>query len=1081
MKIPRLLIAGTHSGVGKTTVMIGLMQAFAQKGITVQPFKSGPDYIDPGYHTYVSDRPCRNLDPWLVPSHRLASLFVRSAQGAKLALIEGMMGLYDGIGALGEEGSTAQLAKQLRCPVLLVLDGSSLSRSAAAVVRGYLQFDRQVKIVGCFLNRMSGPGHFRLVKEGIEKLTGIPVLGYLPQDERLKLPERHLGLIPSYENLGWKRILAPLSARIREGADFNRIQRLAHRVEEWPLIAVRAERRVKPFRHRVPIGIAMDEAFHFYYPENLELLEEFGGEWVPFSPLHDSTLPDGVAAFYLGGGFPEVYAPALARNQGLFRQIRKTAAAGSPIYAECGGLMFLSRSITDSHGRRHPMVGLIPGEVRMTDRLQHFGYKRLRAVRPNLLARAGEEARGHEFHHSVCYGIPAKRKGAYEATSAVGEARRIEGYAHRNLLASYIHLHFLSRPRWAERFVQAARYWQTTQKMGSMVMAAFLSLLVHFHTSPVIAAEEPIRLEEVIVTAAKAKTPAKRVTRAVSVIPEEQLSVEKGEFVSDALSDVPGILVRRTGSIGRTTAVVIRGANATQVHVTMDGAHVASPTLGSFDFNHVTPDNLERMEVLRGPGSTLYGSDAMGGVINLVTRRGKGPMTYAYTQEFGGQNTWREGGSLQGQIEKWHLSGSASRLDSDGLSQNGDYENVNLSTRIGYDFAEETTLDFSLRHIFAIVGIDDGPFRPDPNRRDRERQTIATATLEAPITSWWSQRWRISTSIGNLIDNDPSNGGTEADSLSKLDTERYGAEWMNRFSLAKWDTLTVGFEFEDREADRRTGGANQNFSKAQTTRSVYLQNQWNPWDPLTVVTGARFFRESAFGSDEVFDASAAYFLAPWNLKLRGGWAEGFRVPSLNELFFPNFGVPTLGPERSETFEVGVDQVLFEDKVHWSETLFRTNYRDLIQIVRLTPTSSQPQNVGRSRIDGSELELELKPWDPWVLRGSYTHLEANERPSQEELLRVPKNTIGFSVGLVPSKKWEAQLQGLLVSSREESTGTNSRNKTKGYLKFDLFTQYRFTSWMKGYMRIENLTDRRYSEILGFPAAGTVASVGVTVEQ
>ncbi len=594
-------------------------------------------------------------------------------------------------------------------------------------------------------------------------------------------------------------------------------------------------------------------------------------------------------------------------------------------------------------------------------------------------------------------------------------------------------------------------------------------------------AEEPSRLEEVVVSATKARTPAKRVTRAVSVIPGERLNVVKGGFLQEGLSDVPETLVRRSGSIGRTTAVVIRGASDRQVHVTIDGAHVASPTLGSFDFNHITPDNLERMEVLRGQGSTLYGSDAMGGVISLVTKRGEGPMSVSYAQEFGGQDTFREVASLEGAIGKWHLSGSASRMDSDGLSQNDDYQNTNLSTRIGYDFSDRTRLDLSVRHIFAIVGLDDGPFRPDPNRRNRDRQTISTARLETELFPWWSQLWRLSASIGNLVDSDPSNGGTEASALTKLDTERYGAEWMNRFTPVEWDTVTVGFEFEDREADRRTGGANQNFSKAQTTRAIYAQNEWRPWDPLTVVTGARFLRESAFGAEQVFDASAAYFWAPANLKLRGGWGQGFRVPSLNELFFPNFGDPNLRPEKSRTFEIGAEQVLFEDRLSWSGTLFRTDFKDLIQFTRVSPTRSAAQNVGRSRIEGAELELELKPWEAWTLTGSYTHLEANERPSLEELVRVPKNTMAFTIGYSPSQRWETRLEGLLVSSREESTATNARNRTKGYLKFDLFAQVRIRGCLRAHLRVENLFNRKYSEVLGFPANGTLVTVGATVER
>ncbi len=462
LKIPRLMIAGTHSGVGKTTVMVGLIQAFLRKGLRVQSFKSGPDYIDPGFHSAVSERPCRNLDSWLMPVSGLRSHFQRCSAGADLALIEGMMGLYDGIGALGEEGSTAQTAKRLDCPVLLVLDGSALSRSAAAMVRGFLEFDRRVKIAGVFLNRVSGPGHYRLLKEGIERLAKVPVVGGLNQEDRIRLPERHLGLVPSSEKRGWRAILPVLGEMVRRTVDLETIKRIAHQARPLAFNSKFAIRNSK--LSAVPIGVAMDEAFHFYYPENLELLGQLGAELVPFSPLKDSRLPAGLAGFYLGGGFPEVYAASLSRAKEVHRGIRAAAAAGMPIYAECGGLMFLSRGIQGGKGRRYPMVGLVPAEIRMTDRLQSFGYKRLTALRATVLSRTGETGRGHEFHHSACRGVPMKGTAAYEAVSAAGNGRRLEGYAHRNLLASYVHLHFLSQPRWARRFVEAARNWQRRNK-----------------------------------------------------------------------------------------------------------------------------------------------------------------------------------------------------------------------------------------------------------------------------------------------------------------------------------------------------------------------------------------------------------------------------------------------------------------------------------------------------------------------------------------------------------------------------------------------------------------------------------------
>ena len=460
VKVPRLLVAGTHSGVGKTTVTIGLALAFRRFGWTVQPFKVGPDYIDPGYLSRVTGRLCRNLDTWLMPKARLPESVARAAAGTSGALIEGVMGLYDGWGATQEEGSTAQVAKGLRCPVLLVLDVSAVSRSAAALVIGFKQMDPDVRIAGCVLNRVGSPSHYQLVKEGIERLTGVPVVGWLPRDARFQLPERHLGLVPWQEQGFARTMWGPLEKQMNAGFDLPAIARMMRQAP--PLVVPPARpaaqgRSAHPKRSRVPIGLARDEAFHFYYPENLELLEERGAELVPFSPLKNGSLPRGLRGLYLGGGFPEIYASALSNNQPIRRQIRQAITAGMPTYAECGGLMYLARALRDARGRRHPMVGSIPLEVRMTDRLQNFGYKKLRARKDNLLARQGEEARGHEFHHSVLNGSPARSTAAYEVVSATGSPGGLEGYRTQNLVASYVHVHFWSQPRWAGRFVQAAR------------------------------------------------------------------------------------------------------------------------------------------------------------------------------------------------------------------------------------------------------------------------------------------------------------------------------------------------------------------------------------------------------------------------------------------------------------------------------------------------------------------------------------------------------------------------------------------------------------------------------------------------
>ncbi|MBI3312276.1 MAG: cobyrinate a,c-diamide synthase [Candidatus Omnitrophica bacterium] len=466
LKIPRLLVAGTHSGVGKTTVTLGLARLLQRWGRTIQPFKVGPDYIDPGYLSRSTGRVCRNLDGWLVSRERMTGLFHRACRPDAWALAEGVMGLFDGTRPDREEGSTGQIARWLDFPVLLVLDVSAMARSAAAVVKGYQTFDPRVQIAGCFLNRVGSEGHFRLVQEAIKRETGLPVIGWLPRDGRLSLPERHLGLVASEEGNGWEKMLPVLERRMEEGVNRSALLRVMDSAKPFVLSLSKYERfrftlrQAQGDRSKIPIGVAMDQAFHFYYRENLELLEANGAEIVPFSPLKAGRLPKSLGALYLGGGFPELFAKSLSANRSLRQQIGQAVRSGMPTYAECGGLMYLSRSIETSDGRRHAMVGAVPASVRMTDRLQNFGYQEVRARGANVLARAGETARGHEFHHSALKQAPSVSWAAYQVQARHGGAARPEGFARGSLLASYVHLHFGSQPRWAERFVRAAQQWK---------------------------------------------------------------------------------------------------------------------------------------------------------------------------------------------------------------------------------------------------------------------------------------------------------------------------------------------------------------------------------------------------------------------------------------------------------------------------------------------------------------------------------------------------------------------------------------------------------------------------------------------
>jgi len=456
--IPRLVIAGAHSGTGKTTVTVGLITALRRRGLSVQPFKAGPDYIDPTYHSLAADRPCRNLDTWMVPPDRVRALFAYAARDADVAIVEGVMGLYDGFEYLDEAGSTAQLAKLLEAPVVLVLDARKMARSAAALALGYQRFDHDLRLVGLIVNRVAGEEHGRGVAQAIEATTGLPVFGCLPRDPALEIPERHLGLVPTAEPGRWQAFIEAAADQIARHVDLDRLLAIAQEVPPataptWPVDLPGGRRSA--VGGRPVLAIARDEAFNFTYPDNLDLLRMAGAELVFFSPLHDDALPPGTAGVILSGGFPEVYAAQLAANTAMQRALREAHARGVPIYAECGGLMVLTEAIVDLEGREHPMVGLLPGRSVMTGRLT-LGYRLAQAAGDSWLFRAGETVRGHEFHYSVWENRPAELPPAFHLLPPRGRGEpQPEGACLGTLWASYVHLHFWSKPELAGRFVSA--------------------------------------------------------------------------------------------------------------------------------------------------------------------------------------------------------------------------------------------------------------------------------------------------------------------------------------------------------------------------------------------------------------------------------------------------------------------------------------------------------------------------------------------------------------------------------------------------------------------------------------------------
>lgn len=458
-RLPRVVVAGTHSGAGKTTATMALIAALRARGLQVQPFKAGPDYIDPGYHAAVAGRPSRNLDTWMMGPDAVVECFQRSAASADVSVIEGVMGLFDGAGPRDEAGSAAHLAKLLGAPVVLVLDGGGMARSAAAVVLGFHRFDPDVDVAGVFLNRLGGEEHHLLLKEAIEHGAGVRVLGYLPHDPGLHIPERHLGLVSAAERSGWAdtaRRLAELGAR---HVDVDGLLELARSAP--PLAA--PPPRVFPARPapvRCRIGVARDRAFTFYYEDNLDLLAAVGAELVPFSPLADPALPEGVDGLLFGGGFPEVFRAELAANAGMLASVRAAIAAGMPVYAECGGLMYLCQGIAGPGGDVAPLVGAVPAVARMLDRRAALGYVTVTALRDTVIAERGQTLRGHEFHWSVLDGAPPEDGfPAYRTETRRGGAAAAEGWARGDLLASYVHVHFAAHPELARRFVErCSRY-----------------------------------------------------------------------------------------------------------------------------------------------------------------------------------------------------------------------------------------------------------------------------------------------------------------------------------------------------------------------------------------------------------------------------------------------------------------------------------------------------------------------------------------------------------------------------------------------------------------------------------------------
>lgn len=445
VSVPRILVAGTHSGSGKTSVAVALTAAMRRKGLKVQTFKVGPDFLDPTYLALASERPCYNLDGWMTGKAYVKELFRRATHDADLAVIEGVMGMFDGAYPDRPEGSTAEIALWLKAPVLLTVNVHGLARSLAALVYGYCRFDKRLNIAGIIANQGGSERHAEWLDKSLASSALAPMLGFIPRGAFPALPSRHLGLVSADQRNLSPAVLDQLSSVFERHSDLTRIMGKARSAPE--LLCGKAPSAQPVSAARIRLGLAYDEAFHFYYQDNLDALVNIGCELVRFSPLRDRCLPEGLEGLYFGGGYPEEHAGRLAENWGMLEAVRQFALSGKHVYAECGGLMYLSRGIETSDGDGFPLVGILPVWARMLKKLKVLGYREVRFLADTPFGRSGAQIRGHEFHFSELMEDPCLSgwQEAYELKARSSETPGFEGYQSGNTLASYIHLHWGSR------------------------------------------------------------------------------------------------------------------------------------------------------------------------------------------------------------------------------------------------------------------------------------------------------------------------------------------------------------------------------------------------------------------------------------------------------------------------------------------------------------------------------------------------------------------------------------------------------------------------------------------------------------
>jgi vitamin B12 transporter len=588
--------------------------------------------------------------------------------------------------------------------------------------------------------------------------------------------------------------------------------------------------------------------------------------------------------------------------------------------------------------------------------------------------------------------------------------------------------------------------------------------------------------DPVIVTATKVDTPQSHLGAAVTVVTEDEVRTYNYAVIEDALRSVPGVEIARSGSLGKTTSIRIRGAGPEQVVVLVDGLRVSSPTQGLSELSELTLDGIDRIEVVRGPQSTLYGADAVGGVVNIITKKGQGPPQATLWVEGGSYGTIREQANVQGSFGGFNYNLSGSRYDSRGHLRQFDNDDADLTSfngRIGYDFPWKGELSLTGRYLNLRNDLPIGSTNPrtvfDPNSQSQSETYLYTLTYKQPLFAWWDLSLRYSQWWNNTgFQNQPPPGTSFTN--SQIDTRRQEGEFISSFHAGAWNTLTVGYENRAEQAYNRGS-----FRAAVETNSGFVQDEIRLFDRLFVNGGVRYEDNSAFGSALTPRVAAALLIKETGTKLRATWGQGFRAPTLNELFFPDFGNPNLKPERSESYDVGFDQKVWQNRIRFGSTFFHNRFANLIQFVTVPGSFLlTPENVASAISQGVETYLEVEPLDWVVFWANHTYLDTEDLRTHRPLRRFANNRWNTGVSVTPIERLNLFVQAHVVAKQFESA---TQGNNPGYHRIDIGGTLRLLGRV-GHMdrlemtlRIDNVTDEQYTETLGFPALGLNALVGL----